>query len=433
MTENLYFILWTLVVFIQNIITFFTVRKCFSSSIGIFGFSILGSAVYTLPLALIIRIFGENLTLKSAMLVILPSVYIILTCQGNNIKKIILYILCIAADSLIEVFIYFIMSVTDMPVDTKLNEFTLERVIMTVFSLMLMLPLKFFLTGLWNKLVNKESTGLGNVFLVFPFCQILVYFIIIYENLHDGIDKNMSLILMLCSFIVMSVANIVYLHYISDTEEKNALRMKLRDMEYAHELEAAHYTGVEEKRYELAKLRHDLRNELSAVKNLISSGNSDNARELLNDIEKQLDATVECKYCSSPVIDAIISEKESALEKHGISFTHNIAINETDDIISPIHLCSIFGNLMDNAINANLDITDKSSRYIRLSSAVKGGILTIKSENPVDKSASVPSPLQSSGYGLKILHDIAEKYNGRFVISTADSVCTASVTLNLSK
>ncbi|MBQ8825559.1 MAG: sensor histidine kinase, partial [Oscillospiraceae bacterium] len=268
----------------------------------------------------------------------------------------------------------------------------------------------------------------GRFYLLFPVCQILVYYILIYENVYGELAQEFTLTLLLAVFTVLSAANVIYLHYISDIEQNNRLILQLRDMEYAHKLEAEHYTRIEEKRYELAKLRHDFRNELSAVKKLISTGSSESARELIDDLERTLDSTAEYKYCSVPVIDAVVSEKEDIISRNDIRFEHSITVAGAENV-QPVHLCSIFANLMDNAIKANLEIED--GRYISLASRIRGGTITVKCENPVSGKAAVPAPSRSTGYGLKILNDIASKYDGRFSVSAENGVCTAVVTLNL--
>ena len=428
--SNVYFWMWMVVIFIQTVVTFSAIGTCFKPRKSTVQFSIFGASVCVAVLFMLIVFVGEYPLVKVCAMIILPAVCALFFTSGDLVRKGIFYILCLTIDYFLEVGIYFIMEVSGMGSEVNVGEFTLNRVVMTVFSLMFQIPLKYSTAKMWCRFINKEEGKLGGVFLIFPICQIVVYYILIYENTHAEIGQEYTLALMLAAFTVLSAANVVYLHYISDIEQNSRLMLQLRDMEYAHKLEAEHYTRIEEKRYELAKIRHDFRNELSAVKKLISTGSSETARELIDNLEKSLDNTAESRYCSVPVIDAVVSEKEELIAQNGIRFEHSISVDGADNV-QPVHLCSIFANLLDNAVKANLEVENDDERYISLASFIKGGTITVRCENPVNGDSVIPMPAQSTGYGLKILNDIASKYDGRFSVSADNGICTAVITLNL--
>lgn len=91
------------------------------------------------------------------------------------------------------------------------------------------------------------------------------------------------------------------------------------------------------------------------------------------------------------------------------------------------HLCSIFSNLIDNAVKAVVDVTDR--RYIELKAAQKYKNILISCSNSVSDTGKNGKldPQKSSGYGLKILMDIALQYNGSFDIEIKNGVCEAVV------
>lgn len=425
--SNIYFWMWLAVVFVQTVVTFSAIGICFKPKHKMLRFCAEGAFICVLALTLTTVLVGEYPIVKTLIMIGIPIVYSVFCSEGSGVKKTIFYLICLTVDSIIEVGVNLILELSGFEM-ASMGEFTLQRVMLTVFSLMAMVPIKYVAARLWCRMVNKDTYGIGRFYLLFPVCQILVYYILIYENVYGELAQEFTLTLLLAVFTVLSAANVIYLHYISDIEQNNRLILQLRDMEYAHKLEAEHYTRIEEKRYELAKLRHDFRNELSAVKKLISTGSSESARELIDDLERTLDSTAEYKYCSVPVIDAVVSEKEDIISRNDIRFEHSITVAGAENV-QPVHLCSIFANLMDNAIKANLEIED--GRYISLASRIRGGTITVKCENPVSGKAAVPAPSRSTGYGLKILNDIASKYDGRFSVSAENGVCTAVVTLNL--
>ena len=98
-----------------------------------------------------------------------------------------------------------------------------------------------------------------------------------------------------------------------------------------------------------------------------------------------------------------------------------------------MHLCSIFSNLMDNAINANLSLPSGRERYIRIIAHEKQGYIAVKTENPSDRRNGKLQPDRSMGYGLKILRDISESYDGDFSAECKDGECRCILSADMTK
>ncbi|MDR1615398.1 MAG: GHKL domain-containing protein [Syntrophomonadaceae bacterium] len=93
-----------------------------------------------------------------------------------------------------------------------------------------------------------------------------------------------------------------------------------------------------------------------------------------------------------------------------------------------MHLCSIFGNLLDNAIDACRQKKGSDTPIIQLNSMVDGDYLFIKLVNPSGKP--VKTPVRGRGYGSsRILSDLACRYGGGYQSEHKDGVFTAVVSL----
>lgn len=161
----------------------------------------------------------------------------------------------------------------------------------------------------------------------------------------------------LIGMVLLGVVDCIFLFYLTDIERNKQLKQEIGRMEYAYSVEQEHYRLIENKRYEIAKIRHDIKNQLVSVKQLVKTGNFEEAGLVLNGIEKTLDETVEYNFCSIPIINAVLQRKKQECEQKSIAFEADISISETG-IIEPAHLCSIFSNLLDNAIHANEKTAD---------------------------------------------------------------------------
>jgi len=110
-------------------------------------------------------------------------------------------------------------------------------------------------------------------------------------------------------------------------------------------------------------------------------------------------------------VNAIMAENEKICLEHGIRFDYDIQILQPLKL-NPVVICSLFSNLLRNAITATREMEDASQAYVFVKSAVKGDYVHIKVENSyADKPRRTKK--NRRGYGLSILKTIADRYSGR--------------------
>lgn len=124
--------------------------------------------------------------------------------------------------------------------------------------------------------------------------------------------------------------------------------------------------------------------------------------------------------------DAIIYDKMNLAEKLGVDFSVDVNIPEETEL-DLTDLCSIFTNLIDNALNSAKESFCKKAE---LSAKYDMGMIFVISKNYPDSVPEIRSTqdhfsggqLSKHGYGLSILNDIAKKYDGSVKIKTDDAV-----------
>lgn len=90
--------------------------------------------------------------------------------------------------------------------------------------------------------------------------------------------------------------------------------------------------------------------------------------------------------------------------------------------------CMIFGNLMDNAIRSCRELQGREKeRWITLKAGTVQNYLIIKCRNPSLENRE--KIIKGTGYGHKILADIAGKYDGDFQTAYEDGIFTAQISL----
>ena len=130
-------------------------------------------------------------------------------------------------------------------------------------------------------------------------------------------------------------------------------------------------------------------------------------------------------------LDIILTEKSLLCERKNIKFSYMID-GEKLSFISDEDLCSLFCNMLDNAIESASQVENEEKRIISLNASLCGNMLTVHQDNThignVNMVDGIPKTTKSDerfhGFGIKSMQMIVDKYRGtiRFEVSE-DKFC----------
>ena len=230
--------------------------------------------------------------------------------------------------------------------------------------------------------------------------------------------------------VVIIVLFIIAFLILREVQKKRALLSDYDALTRLHQLESEHYRNIENQRKELLSLEHQFNEKLSVIYQKILSDNYVLAEDLTEKLMEQVSATKEFPFCPNSVINAVLTNKQHYCEQCSISFQAEISIQDCS-LINKIHLCSVFSNLLDNAIHACEALPIEIPRCITVIAKQHGDYLHVKVLNsslpPTEKK-----PSSGHGYGQKILTDIASLYHGEFFTEYVDGIYKAAISLQLS-
>ncbi|HBA64438.1 MAG TPA: hypothetical protein DCZ20_11335 [Lachnospiraceae bacterium] len=216
--------------------------------------------------------------------------------------------------------------------------------------------------------------------------------------------------------------------YLSQLEKREA-EHKVEELQIVRGVEKAHYEQIEERREEMESLRRDYDTILTSVMNLLEGGKTAEAETVLQDLSVRISATREYPFCPIPIINAILTEKQKICEAEDITFSVELMLPDTVGV-ADLDLCMIFGNLMDNAIRACREVNEKGKTGgIALQGGMVQEYLIIKCKNTALENRE--NKIWGTGYGHKILTDIAGKYHGDFQTIYEDGNFVAQISLNV--
>ena len=161
--------------------------------------------------------------------------------------------------------------------------------------------------------------------------------------------------------------------------------------------------------------RHDYRNHINNMKIQLSEGNYDKLSNYLNELADDLDTVDTVIKTGNVMADAILNSKLNVAEKMNIKL--NVKANVPDKLpMSDVELCSMLGNILDNAVEACGTLPEEK-RFMRVYIGKLKGQLYLSVQNSAGKVRKSKNTYLSTkegehGYGLFRIDRVAKKYGG---------------------
>ena len=145
-------------------------------------------------------------------------------------------------------------------------------------------------------------------------------------------------------------------------------QLKTQNIMYKQQLhaQAEHYQKQAENSYEIKKFKHDFKNIIIGVESLIAQGDYARASEMIQNFRNAIDASsLNIKYTTgSEILDALLTDKQSIATQYNTTIQFDGCLPK--NILSPTDLCIIFGNTIDNAIEACQKIDSQEPKEITI-------------------------------------------------------------------
>ena len=261
---------------------------------------------------------------------------------------------------------------------------------------------------------NLRLRGLVYILVIIFICLILDS--LLYDIKGNIIKFNFINIGIIIVEILIGIST--YKSFLELKEEKE----KSRYLECQLSYQLKHYLSIEEKNLMLKRYRHDMTNHWILVNRLIKNNKFNIAEEYSSKMADKLIGEEELILdTGNPILDAILTEKIQKAKSLNIDFLKEIIISKGIKI-DPIDCCIIFGNILDNAIEACVKLENK--RYIEIKLNSKGNMLICKVRNSINSNEPIKKGYKTTkrdenihGFGITNIKKSIEKYNGYIDIS----------------
>lgn len=317
----------------------------------------------------------------------------------------------------------------------NLANFNLESIfwlLIYALSYWLVYGLIYLILGRYiGKYKNLENKNVSLLFLVTVglLVDIVLNSLFIYYDLNRTIITSIIIYTYNCLCCLLLV--VIQLHLIKNKELEN-------DLDFTKKLNAQ-----QKKNYEISKESidlinmkcHDMRYQIRQIgkKKAIS-------QDTINEIEKAVSLFDSTVKTGNDVLDTILTEKSLKCSSNDIQLIC-VADGKVLNFMKDEDIYSLFGNALDNAIEATLKCNDVEKRIIDVELYSSGNLITISISNPnVEKiilkdglPLTTKNDHNSHGYGMKSIRYIVEKYNGNLIIDCNNNIFALSILLSKNK
>ncbi|QYE97996.1 sensor histidine kinase [Paraclostridium sordellii] len=262
-----------------------------------------------------------------------------------------------------------------------------------------------------------------------PYVSNMKIFRTVYDKLvifNSNITPKLSFI----SSILLTMVVFKSIKDIKDKNEENLLKDKI-DMQYNY------YLNLQETQNKVKRLYHDMSNHIMCIKTM--SSEQEDLNNYIDGISKNLNEFKEIYNTGNMILDIILNEKKAKCNENNISFSCDINFSKCS-FIEMTDVCSIFSNILDNAIEA-CNKVNNNERYIKIRGTVVKSYYVIRCENSkMNKVKIKNNKIITSkkdkfihGIGLKSVKSSLKKYDGELEIEDFESEFLLQIYIPINK
>lgn len=266
------------------------------------------------------------------------------------------------------------------------------------------------------------------VISLFPLSQMVVLLVIFY--LQTVGVRGILAYIMPFVVLVCLLADIALFWTLSHMERQMALRLENQRLDRQIEAQKRYYAALSAQYESIRFLQHDIANHVHTIQLLLENNQTEEASAYAREILTRQGYRSGLGVCDNPIVDAFLFSSIETASANGIEVRSEVCV-PTEIGIANADLISAFGNLMDNAVEACMQV--KGVRpLIQVKAAMRPPYLFIEMVNPVPETAEHKrkSPWAARGMGTQILSNMARQYDGEYITEIKDGCYHARLTLD---
>jgi len=291
----------------------------------------------------------------------------------------------------------------------------MARVIFILTAKLLQLTIFMLFKKLYPQLqlLNKKSIVLlfSTSTIAFIIMSVLTGFIITDSLRTIQIAVVFSMLFIVASLIATIAVISISAKYQNEKREAELMSLTNTMME-------KNFSELEASQNAVRQQVHDFKNHIRTISGMIETDIA--AKKYIEDLLSVSYTQAQYCYCNNNVINSIINCKINEAQAQNIPFEHHITLS-TPLFLSPVDICAILANQIDNALEACEKMSVESNRFVKVEIWQKESFVFFKvtnttDQNPFnDKHELISTKVARNGLhglGVKNILKTVSKYGG---------------------
>lgn len=295
----------------------------------------------------------------------------------------------------------------------------------TIHTVSLLFRLLFWI-GAWlilRKFLSKITSHLNARMWLIVDMLMLASFVAIFTIIYF-MPEDTAIVYPICGASIFSSFGCMYLaSYICEAMQTAYHAQEL-------EMQRNYYKDRIRDEERVRSVYHDMKNHLLLLQS--QAGNGQEVQNSIQELKDQIQEYENYHLTGNEFLDIIIRNKAKAAQEKKIDFSAVISF-EAGSFIEPLDISTIFGNALDNAIEASEKLSEDMRLITVRANRVRNMLVIIVENNTVFPSAEPKGTTKKDrfahGFGLPNLKNAVEKYDGQCSTKLENGVYTLKIVI----
>ena len=293
-----------------------------------------------------------------------------------------------------------------------------------VVRLLVLSVIYLLLKNFYYKMQIKDSIILTLVFLI----AFVISFLSTFSMLNLG--KAADLMLYFSSGILSAIFIIIFMYsknilYLRKQEQRDKLQIAQLQQQYAY------YQDKLKDEERIRSIYHDMKNHLLVLE---GSQGTEATRQMAQELRSQIESYEDYIHTGNDFLDIIIRDKADKAREKKIDFSAFIDFRNVD-FIEPLDISTLFGNGIDNAIEASEKLAVEQRVILVKAGKIQDFVSILIENNCLDEAYAGGETTKADkflhGFGISNMQKVAEKYSGTCTTTQANGKFTLKILLPL--
>lgn len=380
----------------------------------------------------------NSITSYEGWIGVVYSIYILafslIFLRGKLLIKILISILTVICLISVNTFSVNLMSVVfKSSVDALYSEKNLPRFLMIIIDQSIL----FYVFAVFLRIFKKSKMNFGKkewTFIITIFAASFLSIAAIQITLQKNDLSEQYIGILMAAELGLILINIICFFMMSILNNSHKAAEELSILKQQDEIRKQYAENVKYRYEEIRRIRHDMKQSYTVLETLLSENRTTEAIDYIRSGRSAIAQTEVLVDVGNDFVNSILNSKLSTAKQLGIE----VICSSVKDIsgIEAVDLCTLLGNMLDNAIEAaeqcppeksliEVKITSSDEKLIiQVTNSIKCSVLKENSE--LKSTKQNPS---EHGFGVKSIRLIAQKYFGSAKYFEEDDTLSCRVIL----